>query len=506
MKTLRILLTICFGLSAATLVAQSRHYNSRTLGMGGGGTAIIDGYHANFLNPANLMLDDGRTPKTQLGLVGGVGVRTGGSLLNVSVYNQYLTKGLTIDGTIRENMLNDWFGAESSNMKEFSTSVDVVPFGFSRRAGKQAIGLAARARVINDMSLSKGFAELLFYGLDSDKFSSPVALDMTEEVVGYMEFSLGYARSLPVPLKKVFTALPFINDMKLYAGVAPKYLVGLQSAEFDFNSTLQIDPADQFGNSITHDFDYSIYSYGDLSKQLSRFARDHSSASNPADVKLNDYISEYDGSDVGSVGSGFAWDLGVTAELDVSLPIISVLSKKQTLRISMSATDLGSITYDKNASRVYADDAFIFNADLGDDSPGDYFDALPDSLQNHVYGAVSSQSTKGKKITLPGMYNFGAALIMGKLTTTLDYGVGFNDYGTNSKRSTLTLGAEYRFLGFIPLRVGTRIGGYASTAYSAGIGIDLRFLELSVSAATVANSESDGSSAAVAVSGLLFRF
>ena len=54
MKTLRILLTICFGLSAATLVAQSRHYNSRTLGMGGGGTAIIDGYHANFLNPVTI--------------------------------------------------------------------------------------------------------------------------------------------------------------------------------------------------------------------------------------------------------------------------------------------------------------------------------------------------------------------------------------------------------------------------------------------------------------------
>ena len=34
MKTLRILLTISFTLTAASLVAQSRHYNSQTLGMG----------------------------------------------------------------------------------------------------------------------------------------------------------------------------------------------------------------------------------------------------------------------------------------------------------------------------------------------------------------------------------------------------------------------------------------------------------------------------------------
>ena len=49
--------------------AQNRHYNAMTLGMGGGGVALIDGYHANFLNPANLMIDnhEGSVYLNQLG-------------------------------------------------------------------------------------------------------------------------------------------------------------------------------------------------------------------------------------------------------------------------------------------------------------------------------------------------------------------------------------------------------------------------------------------------------
>jgi hypothetical protein len=61
-------------------------------------------------------------------------------------------------------------------------------------------------------------------------------------------------------------------------------------------------------------------------------------------------------------------------------------------------------------------------------------------------------------------------------------------------------------LGFIPLRVGTRIGGYSSTSYSAGIGLDFNFLEFTVGASSVANSENNGTAAGVAWSGLLIRF
>lgn len=67
MKKLKLIFTVFLALSAASVVAQSRHFNSATIGMGGGGTAYVDGYHANFLNPANLMINNtGRKPKEHL--------------------------------------------------------------------------------------------------------------------------------------------------------------------------------------------------------------------------------------------------------------------------------------------------------------------------------------------------------------------------------------------------------------------------------------------------------
>jgi hypothetical protein len=71
------------------------------------------------------------------------------------------------------------------------------------------------------------------------------------------------------------------------------------------------------------------------------------------------------------------------------------------------------------------------------------------------------------------MFNFGAALTLGKLTTTLDYGYASNDVGKTVKGSSLALGLEYRFINFIPIRFGTRYGD-KSTVYSFGTGLDFR--------------------------------
>tara|TARA_R110000868_G_scaffold37111_4_gene131377 strand:- start:67005 stop:68516 length:1512 start_codon:yes stop_codon:yes gene_type:complete len=503
MKNLRIILTICFGLSAATLVAQSRHYNSATLGMGGGGTAYVDGYHANFLNPANLMLQQANRPKRSLGIVGGLGFRAGGSLLNFGVYNQYLTTGLTINGQVREDMLNDWFGSNDSNTRELAGTLSIVPFGFSNRGNKMAFSLATRVRTTQDLTINKGFMELAFYGFDSGNFSSPVPVNFNYRALSFAEVSVGFAMELPIPLTGLVEKLPFINGIKVYAGAAPKYIVGIQSTELDFTSNLTVNSiSGATEGSIVHDFNYSLYTYGEISDQLTAYSN---AREIDPDAKLGDFF-DYSGSDVGTLGSGFGLDLGITAELDVSLPALGFFGKRQILRLSMSMTDLGSVNYNSSPSRVTAGGIVTIDGDVGDKTPNEYFSDLGDSLQNDVYGGFSSEALSAQKYQLPGMYNFGAALTLGKLTTTLDYGFGFNDVGTNSKRSALTLGTEYRFFGILPVRFGTRVGGYSSATYSAGLGLDLRFLELTFAASTVANSGENGSSAAVAWSGLLIRF
>lgn len=505
MKHLKLLFTICFSISAASLVAQSRYYSSATLGMGGGGTAFIDGYHANFLNPANLMIDNtGKKPKRSLGLLGGLGFRAGGTMLNFDVYDRYLTQGLTIEGQTRTDMLNDWFGSDENNTRDLAATLSVVPFGFSNRGNKMALSLATRVRTIQDVTVNKGLMELAFYGFNSDRFGgSGVPVNFNSRTLSYTSVSVGFAMEVPVPLTGLVEMLPFVNGIKLYAGAAPKYLIGLQSTELDFISNLTVNPVNGSSEGgITHDFQYALLTYGNLSSDLSDYA---AARELDPDAKLDDFL-DYDGSDVGTLGSGFGLDLGITAELDVSIPFLGFFGKKQILRVGMSITDLGSLSYDENPSRIFANGVANIDGDIGEKTPGEYFEDLADSLSNDIYGGFSSESTSSQKYELPGMYNFGAALTLGKLTTTLDYGFGFNDIGTNSERSVLTLGAEYRILGFIPVRVGTRIGGYSSAAYSAGFGLDLRFFEFTFAASTVANSAENGSSATVAWSGLVFRF
>ncbi len=504
MKKLKLIFTVFLALSAASVVAQSRHFNSATIGMGGGGTAYVDGYHANFINPANLMINNtGRKPQRTIGLLGGLGVRAGGTMLNQSVYDTYFTKGLILEGQTRSDMLEAWFGSDVNNTRNVVVGLNIVPFGFSNRGKNTAFSLATRVRTIEEFDVNKGFMELAFYGLDSDHFSNPVPVDFTNTVLSYTEVSLGFAMALPIPLTGLIEKLPFINGINIYAGAAPKYIVGLQSTELDFNSTLQITGADQNGpGTITHDFNYSMFVYGDLATQMSDYSRARQTNDK---AKLGDYV-DYDGSDIGTLGTGFGLDLGVTAEIDVSLPALGFLGKRQVLRVSMSATDLGSVSFKENPKEVRANSVFNFDGDIGDESFGDYFDTLSDSLQNDIYGGFETRDAPERKYDLPGMYNFGASLTLGKLTATADYGVGFNDLGYNTKISYVTLGAEYRLLNFIPIRVGTRRGGDYSAAYSAGLGVDFRFLELTLGASTVSSDSDKGTTLAFAWSGLVFRF
>tara|TARA_R110002096_G_scaffold432976_1_gene650722 strand:- start:465 stop:1991 length:1527 start_codon:yes stop_codon:yes gene_type:complete len=500
MNNLKTLLTICFALSATLVVAQGRHYTTSSLGMGGGGTAYVDGYHANFINPANLMLQTHR-PKRSLGLLGGVGARVGGSLVNISTYNKYLTKGLTIDGQTRVDMLNDFFGSNPENTRELSGTLNIVPFGFSNRGTKSAFSLSSRVRVTEDLAVNKGLAELGFYGLDSEKFGTPTPVNFDLNVVSFAEVSIGYAREV-----FKFDNLLFARNVKIYAGVAPKYIIGAQSSKMDFNSTITVSGTDGTNQgSVVHNFNYSIHSFGELSQQL----QDYSGArSLNSKAKFDDYV-DYSGSDVGTLGSGFGLDMGVTAEMDIShisIPVLNFFGKDKKLRVSMSLTDLGKVSFDENPSRIYADGTFTFDGDIGETEIGDYYDNLQDSLQNDIYGNFDAEKTGAVDYRLPGMYNFGAALTAGKLMLAIDYGFGFNNNGTNSKKSSLNLGVEYRLLGFMPLRVGTRMGGFASTAYTGGFGLDFNFFELTVAGSIVNDSKENGGSATGVWSGLVFRF
>jgi len=97
----------------STAQAQSGHYSAQSLGLGGSGTAYIDTYHANFVNPANLMLNADTKPSTSIGILGGVSAMAGGPLMNVSVYNKHFTSG----DVVGPEALDEWFGTAMGKKK-----------------------------------------------------------------------------------------------------------------------------------------------------------------------------------------------------------------------------------------------------------------------------------------------------------------------------------------------------------------------------------------------------
>lgn len=496
-----------------SLFAQSRHMSAQSLGLGGGGTAYQDLYHANFINPANLMLNSEKRPKITIGLVGGVSSRAGGSLVNISVYNDYLTSGRTINSGTADEMLDKWFGTNDNNLRSVQADLSVIPLGFVYRSEKWTASAVSRARILGNSGYSRGFADLFFNGLNAGLFSDGRALDTEQNLYMFNEISAGFAATV----WETDQLFGFGSNAKLHVGAAPKLLISNNYFSASLASNLQIQEAS--GNTpseIRHNFSYEVEALGELSNQLAEFKRDQQAGTDPA---LGDYIDLNSGDFSGIRGVSLGIDFGATLEMiivDISFFNRSFFDGEKKLRVGLSVTDLGSLNFNDQSRTFSASDDFVwqgFNYDrdvIEEEFDGDedkYFESvLTDSIGNDIYANFRVDESSGFRKSLPSMINFGTQLLLGKFSMMMDLGTGFNTIGTNSKKLSFALGSEYRFFDLWPVRLGLRTGGYGSTAYHMGTGIELRNFEFSLGAATTSNSASRGNSIGFAWSGFVVHF
>ncbi|MEX0639378.1 MAG: DUF5723 family protein, partial [Balneolaceae bacterium] len=269
MKTCRLLIS-----ASATLLltlplvgdvdAQSRHMTPASHALGAGGTAYVDTYHANFVNPANLLIRGGDRPRRTVGIYGGLHMTIGGSLANMNTYNRYLTTGQTIRGEVAQDMFDSWFGKGLNETRSLGFDLTHTLFGASYRRENWAASIAARNRVMMSGDMNRGMAELLFLGLDSSIFQTPRAVNMSFETLAFSELSFGFARKM-----LEFNSNSNGREITLYAGVAPKLLIAQNSARFDLQSQLTISSADENSNSsIHHSFVYNLETTGELTLQM----------------------------------------------------------------------------------------------------------------------------------------------------------------------------------------------------------------------------------------------
>lgn len=487
--------------------AQSSHLTPRSLGMSGGGAAYVDGYHANFINPANLMLGD---QSITFG-IGGFSSSMGGPLANVHVYNTYFTKGLTVTGDIAEEALAQWFGTNPHQMKKFGVKADFIPIGFSVKSKTWAMSMALRSRVMMNTAANKGFAQLGIYGLDVSVFGDGQPVNFSAETFSFYEASLGFS----IQVLKIDKLFGFAENVKVYAGVAPKLLLGANAFKMDFNSILTLEGQQNEVSAILHDFNYRFETTGEITNQLTAYYEARVKQGNAPDI--DDFVDPQPENFYGIKTAGVGFDIGGTVEMDVHIPVLGAFFRgAEHLQVALSVTDLGSLTFTEQAGVFTADDklawrGFDFNEDEIDKKyNGDRDEyishVLEDSIMTGIYNSFSPNDDAALERRLPTMLHFGSQLTLNKLSISVGLSQGFNTHGINSRRTAISTGLEYDLFGFLPLRVGMRTGGYTSTSYSAGLGLEFDNFELSVAAAAVDDSSNNGTHVAGAWSGLVFKF
>lgn len=508
-RILPLLTLFVFLLSCSQLYAQGMHVTASNMALGGGGGAYMKSYHANFINPANLMLPENDTRIT-VGVFSGLHTSAGGGLANISLYNDHFTSGKLINTQVALEIADDWFGSGYEDMPRLGINFGFVPLGGSYRRDDMAFSTAFRVRAMSTTGMNKGFFELGLVGLNSDVFGQPKNVNLRAELLSFAEWSFGYAMEV------------WRNDdlfqpgtQRVYAGIAPKILFGMNYSKMGLISELQVTGGDHA--RIVHDFDYSIESVGGLTDDLDHYYQERRVRNNK-DAILGDYVDGDSFSDLGSVnGTGLALDLGGTWEWyiqDISMPVIG--SGPQILRASLSFTDMGSINFSSDAAQFRAVDTFDWEGasidfeyidEEYDGELSDYFEyVLKDSIGSDIYANFAPEDISSLRVGLTPMMNIGAALTMGKLDVMMDIGKGFNGRGANSRRLYTALGTEYRLVNVIPIRLGMRLGGYSSMNLSFGTGINLRSFEFSVGMMGTPSSGSSGSNIAAAWSGVVLRF
>ncbi|PAU93940.1 hypothetical protein CK503_09730 [Aliifodinibius salipaludis] len=471
--------------------AQSGHYSAKSLGLGGTGTAYLDTYHANFVNPANLMLNADTKPSTSIGLLGGLSATAGGPLMNISVYNRHFTSG----NVVGSEALDEWFGSAMGNSRAMGLEIDVIPLAGAWRGEKVAFSLAFRNRALFSGSINRGFSEILLRGISQERFSEPEPVNFSSKGVAFSELSAGLSlQLLELP------SLPGIGkNVKVFAGVAPKYLVPHYTSSIDFNSTLQVT-----NSEVIHDFSYTFTTVGELTGQFEDY---YQARQDPNfEGEIGDFVDPDGTSFTETQGSGFGVDVGGTVEMDLAGPLKSAFSwigGAKKLRVGLSITDIGSITYDSNAGQFSANETFTWD---GIDIEDGLSDNFADSVRKEIYQNYEPSGNKEITEKLPTKLNFGAQLQAGKLGFAFDVQKGLYETGMNSSRLAIGLGAEYKLFNAIPLRAGYRTGGLTSSSITVGTGIELRNFEFTVAGLTVPNSESRGSGIGGAWSGLVIRF
>jgi len=407
--------------------------NIRGVGMARTANLTSRGFDALGINPANLALNEGGS--VSFGFFP-FGVNASSNLISYDIYNDYFTgvpdgrggrQPRYLTASDKERML-EVFPDGSATTK---LDVESILFGLGVRTDSFALGFAMKDRMSVRFDLSRDFARLFLFGLDST--GSRYVFDETS-ISGFWwrEYNLAYAMRLPIKLK-------YPRD--IFVGFSVKLLRGYGAfATERYHASIANERVglNQYRASLA--FDYLTRRSGiDL-----------------LDENRNGEFSFFPD----PAGSGFGIDIGYVAHYG-------------TFSVHGSITDYGSIKWDRNVVETYGQ----YNLTIED--------PFNDVNEDSVADAFKGKNRKGAPFltSLPTVLRVGVMLesdslrslrqILGSFTVAFDYRQGLNSSMGNTTSPRFALGLEHRLVSFLPIRTGIAIGGKDGFRWSAGFGIEL---------------------------------
>ncbi|MFA6457049.1 MAG: DUF5723 family protein [Bacteroidota bacterium] len=417
------------------LTAGGDKYSPKTVAMGRAFVASSRGLDAVGLNPANLALDD-RNATVTINLVP-LGFSVGSDLFNYKIYNDYFTgtkvinpvTGVeeTVGRELSDADKKEILGLFPGGIARTQFSMETSPIGLSFQVGDFGFALVPSVQSVVNLDLPEGYMKFLLNGLEQNgSIYNLSGTAINASSVAEMNFSAAY---------KLPFNTPEIDELAV--GVGVKYLIGLGYIVTDkYNSTISNSPfnttPDANGNLINLNANFDFLQF--------------TASPNPDSPE--------------PVGSGMGFDIGVSGLL------------YNTVRVGISVTDIGSITWDKQTK------AIIGSANLN--IVGIAEASAQDSLKDAFKGKTID--TTGFSYSLPTALHAGVAVQMDDVLedfpfrwlVAADLHLGFNNVAGNTTLAQYSIGMELDPLaGWLPLRTGILAGGRERFAWSLGFGIHL---------------------------------
>ncbi len=444
---------IFFCLATQLLFAQgigsSGSADARSMSTGKTFTVSSFGIYAAGKNPANLYQDSTKRVEIILPIpIPNISGSIGTNFLSIEDYNYFFaTKVTNTDGSTEGRLLTE---ADKNRLKSLfsdggtlisDVSIQLLSLSIQPSRMREAFAFTISDRISSLVTLPKSIIDL---GIDGNLPNKVYNFSDSQFKAWWLrKYSLSYSRDL-----KIFPKL-FNN---FYFGVSVNLVNGFAYAGLDKIKT-ELKTGSQNVIEGTGSF-LALASFSPSFNVKYNFDK----TANQKDFSFNPFPTP--------AGSGVGFDLGFNA----------ILGK--VVSIGASLTDIGKITWDKNAAQ-YSSQASFYLDDLTDQ-------AQRDTLVNRLTGKDNGKYISSFTTEMATAFHFGIGFqieklfktFAGKMLLSFDYHQGFNDMPGNSKTPRFGIGIDWNKLSIFALRTGFVFGGYEKFGWGLGLGLNFGLLEM----------------------------